>query len=116
MLLAVGFGFWLDISAGEWQTVITNSGIVLGAETINTAVELLCDMVVSDAGTGTIGKAMEPDKIELRWDDRVRRIKDLASGAVSIVSLFAALNGAVIFLPKLLCHFGLDINIFWALW
>ena len=36
----VALGFWLKISASEWLAVVLAMGLVMGAEALNTALEL----------------------------------------------------------------------------
>jgi diacylglycerol kinase len=57
-------------------------GLVFGAETVNTSIEKLVDLV-------------SPQKNELAG-----KAKDMAAGAVLICALFAAATGLIIFIPK----------------
>lgn len=60
-------------------------GIVLAAELVNTAIELLCDAVAKG------------------FDERIRDIKDIAAGAVLISAISAAVVGLAVFLsPEML--------------
>jgi diacylglycerol kinase len=74
---------WLDIPIHHQAVLLLCIGGVMAAETLNTAVEELVDL-------------LHPQR-----DPRAGRIKDLAAGAVLITALFAALAGAVLLLPPL---------------
>ena len=77
-------GFWLDISKTEWLFQILAIGLVLVAESLNTAVEKLCDFV-------------HPE-----YNKRIGFIKDVAAGAVSFAAITAIIIGMFIYLPKFL--------------
>ena len=68
-VLAVGFGFVLQISSVEWIAVIICIGLVFSAEMINTALEILVDKV-------------SPQK-----DPVAGKIKDISAGAVLIAAI-----------------------------
>ncbi len=82
--LVIVFGFLLNISRFEWMICILLFGLVIGAELMNTALELTVDISM-------------PQR-----DPRAKRVKDTAAGAVLVVSLAAAAAGLIIFVPKLL--------------
>lgn len=77
-------GWWLDISKIEWIFQILAIGLVLVAESLNTAVEKLCDFV-------------RPEH-----DSKIGFIKDIAAGAVSFAAITAIIIGLIIYLPKFL--------------
>ena len=77
------FGFLLQINVTEWCFLVFAIGFVLFAETINTSVELLTDLVSPDFHT------------------LAEKTKDVAAGAVVIASLTAAIIGMLVFLPKI---------------
>ena len=79
---ALGAGGYFDISRTEWCLVILCIVAVLSAETFNTAIEYLTDLV-------------SPDIHPL-----AKKTKDAAAGAVLWVAFGALLVGLVIFLPK----------------
>ncbi len=83
-VVAAGMGFALHISANEWQWVILCIALVLVAELLNTAIELLTDLVSP------------------KYNKIAGHVKDVSAGAVVIAVLFALITGAIIFLPKLL--------------
>jgi len=83
-LVAVALGLITRISPTEWAVVILCIGAVLSAEAFNAAIERLADM-----------HGREPDP-------RIGALKDLAAGAVLILSIASLAVGIVIFLPRLL--------------
>lgn len=83
-LLAVSLGFVFSISQNEWIAIIICIGIVLAFETMNTSIELLCNVRFPD------------------YDKRAERIKDTAAGAVFIVAMASLVVGVIIFLPKII--------------
>lgn len=83
LVLVIGFGWFLSVSAVEWISLTLCVGFVLFAEILNTALEYLADTVHPDVDPG-IGKA-----------------KDASAGAVFVASLAAVIVGAIIFVPKL---------------
>ena len=83
LLLTVALSFWLHISLAEWLVVIICCVIVLAGEMFNTAIEKLCDF---------INPSINP---------QIKFIRDVAAGAVLLLSVGAALCGVLIFIPKL---------------
>ncbi len=81
-VLVVGAGYWLGLSIMEWVTVTTQIGLVMAAESFNTALEKLADRVTTER------------------DPLIRVAKDLSSGAVLIVGIMALVVGLLIFVPK----------------
>ncbi len=82
-VLAVVLGLWLDIAAREWCMVILAAGLVLTAELLNTALEVLADRVTQER------------------EESIRHVKDVAAAAVLLAALAALVVGLLIFLPKL---------------
>lgn len=78
----------LRISLQGWIAIIIASGVVLAAECLNSAIELLCD-------------AVSPEEHPL-----IGRAKDAAAGAVLIASVAAAAVGVAVLLPPLLDIMG----------
>jgi diacylglycerol kinase (ATP) len=82
--LVVLLAAWrLRCTGEEWRWLVLAIGLVWMAETFNTALETLCDLV-------------QPD-----FHPQVKRIKDVAAGAVLMAALTAALIGVTIFWPHL---------------
>lgn len=72
-------GARLGLSRGEWAALALTLGMVTSAETMNTAVEKLCDFT------------------ESRRNPHIRVIKDLAAGAVVLTALAAVGVGIALF-------------------
>jgi len=77
-------GILLGISAAEWIFIILAAAVVLVAESFNTAVERMCD-IISPAE-----------------DHRIKIIKDILAAAVLISVIMAVITGIIIFLPDVL--------------
>ena len=75
-------GFYFKIDRYEWMMQILAFGLVLGVESLNTAVEKIADFV-------------HPE-----YHERIGFIKDIAAGAVFFAALTAILIGAIIYIPK----------------
>lgn len=75
---------YLSLSIVSWSLVILSMGIVWAAEAFNSAIEFLVDLV-------------HPE-----WHEKAGRIKDLAAGAVLLVSLAVALVGLLVFGSRLI--------------
>lgn len=75
-------GLLFDISAGEWISVTLCIGMVIALETINSAVENLANFV-------------SPEK-----HDGIKKVKDLAAGAVLLGTVTAVAVGLIVFSPK----------------
>ncbi len=73
-LIFIGLGFYFEIDRIEWALQILAIGLVLAIESLNTAVEKVCDFI-------------HPD-----YHKKIGFIKDVASGSVT----FAALTAFVI--------------------
>ena len=80
---AVGAGWALDISRGEWCWVVLAITGVWMAEALNTAFEFLCDVASPE------------------FHPMVKHAKDVAAGAVLLCAVGAVIIGVLIFLPHL---------------
>lgn len=76
--------WWLNIPRGEAIAVILTIGLVLALETVNTAIEAVVDLVVSE------------------YHPLAKIAKDAAAGAVLIAAIAAVIIGAYVFFPPLL--------------
>ncbi|WP_206238877.1 diacylglycerol kinase family protein [Novosphingobium terrae] len=76
-------GWRLHCTWDEWRWLLLAIGLVWMAEAFNTAIEVLCDLV-------------QPG-----FHPQVKRIKDLAAGAVLLAALTAALIGMTVLWPHL---------------
>ena len=74
-------GLYFHVSASDWRWLVLAITLVWGAETINTAVEIVCDAVSMDHHP-LIGKS-----------------KDVAAGAVLVAAIGAAIIGGLVFWP-----------------
>jgi len=81
--LVLILGFFLGVSSLEFALLILTIGVVLTAETLNTALEELCD------------------KFQPTQDSHIEKIKDLAAAAVLLAAMGALFVGLFIFLPYL---------------
>lgn len=95
MLLAVAvLAWWLKMSPAQFLVLLSVSVAVLALELINSSVEALAD-------------AVHPD-----YDERIERAKDMAAGAVLVVSAAAAIVGLSIFLPVLVERYYFWIGLY----
>lgn len=82
LLAGVG-GLYFNISSLQWIAILGVSGLVLGLELANSAIEKLCDVFTKD------------------YHPSIKTIKDTSAAAVLIAAIFAAIIGALIFFPYL---------------
>jgi len=82
-IMAIGLGFIVSISPYQWLLVLFCIGLVISLEMINSAVEILCDMVTTD------------------FHPKIKIIKDVAAGAVLVASIASLVIGLFIFIPAL---------------
>lgn len=75
-------GFIMNISATEWMFQIFSIGLVLVAESLNTAIEKMADF------------------IHPNYHKQIGRIKDISAGAAFFAAIFAVIIGLIIYLPK----------------
>lgn len=83
-ILVVVAGLFFNISQVEWFACIICIGSVLTAEAFNSSLEYLVDLIT------------------LEKHPLAKKAKDVAAGAVLIISIVAAGIGAYIFVPKIL--------------
>ncbi|NOX61384.1 MAG: diacylglycerol kinase family protein [Chloroflexi bacterium] len=86
-LAALGLGWFFSLAASEWAILVLTIGFVFAAETMNTAVEAVVDLV-------------SPERHPL-----AKIAKDAAAGAVLIAASTAVLVAIFLFLPRLLTLF-----------
>ena len=77
-------GVIVQISTQEWLFQCLSIGLVLVAESLNTAIEKLCDFV-------------HPD-----YHSRIGFIKDISAGAATFAAIIAIIIGLTIYLPKII--------------
>ena len=78
-LVAICAGFYFDITRIEWCIVLLAIAIVVGFEMMNTAIESLVDLVTREQSP------------------HAGKIKDIAAGAVLLVSVVALAAGILVF-------------------
>jgi diacylglycerol kinase len=81
--LAIALGAVLGISKGQWVAIVLVIALVLVAEMINEAIELLCDH-------------LHPEQ-----HPAIGRVKDISAGAVLLAAITAVVVGMLVFLPYL---------------
>lgn len=86
-LLVFVLGLLLKISVQEWLAAGFCIALVTAMEMINTAIEKLCDVVQEEFHPG------------------IKKVKDIAAGAVLLSAIFSVITGAVIFIPKIIVYF-----------
>jgi diacylglycerol kinase (ATP) len=74
--LVIALGFYLGLTSTDWIAIVGMTGLVIGLEMMNTAVEGLVDMVTPE---------------------RKPQVKDIAAGAVLIASMAATIVLILIF-------------------
>lgn len=74
------------ISGTEWIAVCFCIALVIPLEMINTAIENLCDVVSKETHPG------------------IKKVKDIAAGAVLVAAVFSLITAAIIFLPKIIIY------------
>jgi len=78
-LMVTGAGFYYRITPMEWCAILLCIGLVLGLEMMNSAIESLVDLVT------------------LERKPLAGRIKDIAAGAVLLVSIVSVIVGVIVF-------------------
>lgn len=84
ILMVVLAGWYFHLSPNEWLWIIFTIGLVLVTELLNTAIEILVDLVSPD------------------FNIQAGRVKDVAAGAVVIAAIISVVIGSIIFIPKFL--------------
>ncbi|MEX0820453.1 MAG: diacylglycerol kinase [Pirellulaceae bacterium] len=86
--LVIGIGVWLEVTPLEWSLLALCITIVLALELVNSSLEALARA------------------IDRRRNEHLRDALDIASGAVLVGAIGAAIVGLVILLPRLLLVLG----------
>ena len=73
------FSSFYNFSAAQWAVLIILIALVIAAELINTAIENTCDAVTTEQ------------------NEHIRRAKDMAAGAVLVLSIAAAAIAVIFF-------------------
>mgnify|MGYP004464329417 FL=1 len=91
-ILVILFGVFLQISTYEWLACTVCFAMVIGSEMFNTAIETVVDIAM-------------PKK-----DERAKKAKDVAAGAVLVFAIGSAIIGSIIFIPKIIDYLNLTIK------
>jgi diacylglycerol kinase len=84
LIIVAGLGSLLNITLGQWLLVFGIALAVIVTELINSSIEALADTV-------------HPE-----FNENIGHAKDIAAGAVLLVSLAALVIGYLVFVPSLL--------------
>ena len=82
-VIVISAAMLFKVSQTEWFVILLCAGVVMAAELINTAIEVLCNIVHKESHQG------------------IGLVKDMAAGAVLITAVISFITGLVIFLPKI---------------
>ena len=83
-LVVILAGFVFQVSRIEWLFLLLSIFLVVAFEIINSAIENVVDLAS-----------------HYHFSMLAKNAKDMAAGAILVVSLFATLTGALIFLPRI---------------
>ena len=83
-LVVILAGFVFQVSRIEWLFLLMSIFLVVAFEIINSAIENVVDLAS-----------------HYHFSMLAKKAKDMAAGAVLVVSLFAAVTGALIFIPRI---------------
>jgi diacylglycerol kinase len=78
-LIVVACGLYFDIERWEWCIILLTIGVVLAFEMVNTSIENLVNLVTTE------------------WLPLAGKIKDIAAGAVLLISSISVMVGILIF-------------------
>jgi diacylglycerol kinase len=81
VIALAAFGFLLRMSDVEIALLVLVGALLLAVETLNTAIEMLCDYV-------------QPER-----DPKIGKIKDVAAGATAVTEIGGAIVVAVVLWP-----------------
>ena len=81
-------GLLLKISISEWCVILIMFVIVISFEMVNTAMEIMVDMISPEL------------------NENAGKIKDIAAGAVLISAIAAVIVGVMIFVPKIMALYS----------
>jgi diacylglycerol kinase len=83
-VLVSAAGWYFKITAGEWCVLLLCTGLVIGLEMVNYALENLCNLVHND------------------FHPLIKAVKDVAAAAVLWAAIISAGIGLIIFIPKII--------------
>ncbi len=80
-LLAVLACIFFKVTVNEWIAVLLLIAIILSTEALNTCIEYVCDYISPE------------------YHPMIKKIKDVAAGAVLLCAIIAIIVGCIIFIP-----------------
>ena len=83
-LLVLLAGIVFQVSRIEWLFLLLSIFLVIAFEILNSAIENVVDLAS-----------------HYHFDMLAKKAKDMAAGAVLVVSLFAAVTGLIVFIPRI---------------
>lgn len=86
-IFAIIAGFVFKITNIEFLILTLTIFFVLVSEFINTAIEDLCDLYTTE------------------YNEKIKTIKDISAGAVTLTAIFSVIVGIIMFLPKIIIMF-----------
>lgn len=92
-IIAIILAVILKITPLEFVIVIFSIGLVILAELLNTALEIITDIS------------------SLNYNNKIRRVKDISAAIVVITAVMAAVAGYVIYLDKFIVYISKLFNI-----
>jgi undecaprenol kinase len=87
MLVVTVLGWYLELAMLEWGLLFLTYAVMMGIELLNSAMESFADF-------------MHPDE-----HPAVKRVKDIAAGAVQVAAIFSIAIAIVLFGPKIAALF-----------
>lgn len=88
-ILVIFAGFFFKITILEWYGVIFSISLVLIAESLNTAIESMCDALTGD------------------YSSKIKMAKDISAGAVLLSTIASVIIGLIIFVPHIRGMYGI---------
>ena len=86
-IIAVILAIVFNVSIFEWMAISFCIAFVIAMEMLNTSIEKLCDVIHQEFHPG------------------IKKVKDIAAGAVLVSAVFSLITGLIIFLPKIIVYF-----------
>ncbi len=83
-VIVIILGLYYKVSLVEWSILLLCIGSVISLEMLNTAIEKLCDFVMPE------------------YNEVIKKVKDIAAGAVLFFSIISFIIGCFIFIPKIM--------------
>ena len=83
-ILAIAISVFLKLTHLEWILLCLTIGMVLFAELVNTAIEIVLDLYSE------------------KYNENIKNAKDISSGAVLLTSIMSVAIGGILWIPKIL--------------